>query len=124
MNNRFGQYDKARHLQRNCIDASIPQYDDKKHLWYLGAGPNRIEADYLDEIVQDFVGMKMKFRYHWNGKKISRRVFDQVLEDIVYRYESFSIEGFEEDYTEAQQVWLEAIRHRILELKGKRKGKV
>jgi len=123
VNNRYKQYRKARHIQRDCIDTSIPQYDERKNIWYIGSGPDRVEADYLDEIVQDFVGMQMKFRYHWDGKKITRRVFDKVLEDIVNRYESFSIEGFEEDYTEAQQVWLEKIRQRLLELKGRRKVK-
>ena len=60
----------------------------------------------------------MRFRYSWNGDTVTRRVFAEILEDMVTRYEGLSIEGFEEDYNGQQIEWLKVIRQKMVELKG------
>lgn len=117
---RYRQIDKAWKLERQPVDVTIPYYDKKKEVWCLGAGEDRREDVYLDRLVQDFAGYEMKFRYTWNGDTVTRRIFAEVLEDMVTRYEDLSITGFEEDYNNQQIEWMRLIRNKMMELKGQK----
>ena len=115
---RYIQMDRAGRLDKKALDTTIPYYDEKKNVWCLGEGENKQEDAYLDRLLQDFAGYEMKFRYTWNGETVTRRVFAEVLEDMVTRYEDISIAGFEEDYNGQQIEWLGIIRKKLMELKG------
>ncbi len=115
---RYKQIDRALKLDRKPVDVTIPYYDSKKKVWCLGAGEDRREDVYLDRLLQHFAGYEMKFCYTWNGETVTRRVFAEVLEDMVTRYEGLSIKGFDEDYNGQQIEWLGIIRKKMMELKG------
>ena len=117
---RYIQVDRAARLDKKAVDTTIPYYDEKKNLWCLGEGADKREDAYLDRLIQEFAGYKMKFRYTWNGETVTRRVFAEVLEDMITRYESLSIEGFEEDYNKQQIEWLGIIKEKLMKLKGKK----
>ena len=121
MRERSIQIRRAMSWLHQCNGAAIPQLNMKTGLWSWGKGINRTESYYLEKIMQDFVGMKLKFRYHWHGEIITRHIFAEVLEDIIYRYDDFNIAGFEEDYNIQQRKWLMLIQDKIKLLKS---GKV
>ena len=117
---RYVQIDRATKLCRKVIDTTVPWYDGKRQVWCLGEGSGRREDVYLDRLVQEFAGVEMRYRYSWKGETVTRQVFAEVLEDMVSRYESMSIVGFEEDYNGQQIDWLGIIRKKLMELKGHR----
>ncbi len=118
---RYKQMDKAAKLGKAALDTAVPHYNCKKNVWCLGEGEDRREEVYLDRIVQEFTGFTMKFRYTWNGQIVTRRVFAEILEDMVTRYD-LSIDGFEDDYNVQQRKWLKLIRDRMRLLKNMKEG--
>ena len=121
MNDRSIQWKKACGLVNDDENPAIPHYDFKKFVWIMGEGEHRQEDIYLDRIIQDFVGVEMQFRYHWNGTVVTRQIFAEILEDMLTRYEELCIEGFEVVYSPQQRKWLGIIRDKLRETKG-RKG--
>ena len=119
---RYKQMDKAAKLGNAALDTAVPHYDCKKNVWCLGEGADRREEVYLDRLIQKFAGYEMRFRYTWNGDTVTRRVFAEVLEDIISRYDGLSIVGFEEYYNGQQRKWLELIRDRMRLLKNMKEG--
>ena len=117
---RYIQVDRALKLDKKAVDTTIPYYDEKNNVWCLGEGADKREEVYLDRLIQKFAGYEMRFRYTWNGDTVTRRVFAEVLEDIISRYDGLSIEGFEEDYNKQQIEWLGIIRKKLMELKRKK----
>jgi hypothetical protein len=121
MRERSIQIRKAMTWLRQCDDAASPHFNIKTGRWSLGKGKKQTESYYLEKIIQDYIGMKLKFRYHWHGEIITRYIFAEVLEDIIYRYDDFNIDGFEEDYNMQQRKCLMLIQNKIKLLKS---GKV
>ena len=118
---RYVQIDRATKLCRKVIDTTVPWYDGKRQVWCLGEGSGRREDVYLDRLGQKFAGVEMRYRYSWKGETVTRQVFAEVLEDMVSRYESMSIVGFEEDYNGQQRKWLEQIRDKMKLVKSRKK---
>ena len=118
---RYKQMDKAAKLGNAALDTAVPHYDCKKKVWCLGEGADRREDVYLDRIIQELAGFTMKFRYTYNGQIVTRRVFAEILEDMVTRYD-LSIDGFEDDYNVQQRKWLKLIRDRMRLLKNMKEG--
>ena len=118
---RYKQMDKAAKLGNAALDTAVPHYDCKKNVWCLGEGADRREDVYLDRIIQELAGFTMKFRYTYNGQIVTRRVFAEILEDMVTRYD-LSIDGFEDDYNVQQRKWLKLIRDRMRLLKNMKEG--
>ena len=56
----------------------------------------------------------MQYRYTWLGKTVTRKVFAEVLEDMITRYENLNIEGFEVDYNNQQLEWLIVIKNKLI----------
>jgi len=119
---RWKQLDTAEKWLRECRNTAFPDYDRKKKLWFIGKGTERIEDTNLDRLLQEFSGVRLQYRYKWNGETVTRSIFAEVLEDMLTRYETLSIAGFEEDYNHWQITWLEKAGERLLELKGKKEG--
>ena len=123
-NERYRQIDKActwmERWEEKNRDHRFPNYDAKKNVWYYGEGAGRQEDVYLDRLLQKFAGYEMRFRYNWQGEIVTRKMFAEVLEDMVTRYKGLSIEGFEDDYNSQQRKWLGLIREKLVELKSKR----
>lgn len=113
MKSRSRQIDRAEKLVKQCEGNRFPRYDAKKNVWHYGRGKDRREDVYLDSLLQDFACFEMRFRYTWNRETVTRRVFAEVLEDMIARYETLSIEGFEEDYNKQQIEWLGIIRKQL-----------
>lgn len=119
---RYLQMDRALKLNRETLNTNVPYYNSKTEMWSLGDGAEKQEDVYLDRLLQDYSGVKLQYRYKCNGETFTRRIFAEVLEDMLTRFEMLSIDGFEEDYSSQQIEWLAKVRQRLIDIKGNKQG--
>ena len=110
---RYEQLDRAMKLNKE-VDKTIPFYDGKNNTWCLVDGTDKYSDMYLDRLIQKFAGYKMQYRYTWLGETVTRKVFAEVLEDMITRYEDLNIDGFEVDYNRQQLEWLTVIKNKLI----------
>ena len=110
---RYEQLDRAMKLNK-VVDKTIPFYDGKNNTWCLVDGTDKYSDMYLDRLIQKFAGYKMQYRYTWLGETVTRKVFAEVLEDVITRYEDLNIDGFEVDYNRQQLEWLTVIKNKLI----------
>ena len=97
-------FDKTQ-KQVDCSRKCIPYYDEENDIWVCEFPDRKItrEEGCLEYIVSEFIGDGLGFHYYVNGEVDHEHTFEGVLSNIMYSYETFSITGFEEEYS-AQEI--------------------
>ena len=96
----------------------IPYYDEYEDVWKCEFPDRHIkeEEGCLLYIVSEFTGVGLLYHYYINGELNHTHGFEGILEEILCNYNSFSIQGFEYEYSEQE---LRMINELLEKLKGR-----
>ena len=92
-------------------------YDEKDYLW-KGIIPSgeQIYGD-IRSIAWHFVGKDIKYRYMVDGQVKKARMFEKVVQEAVEIPESFTLDGYEDDYSKQELEYVQTLCRTLLKLR-------
>lgn len=104
------------HIYRN---SGCPYYDDEAACWKVSFPDREAEEGSLLYVVSEFIRGGLYFPFNdsqTSGKPYPGHAhsFDGVLKALLDDPNGFSIEGFEDHYSEQEQTLLEDLRHKLI----------
>ena len=102
------------------INKSIPYYNSRKNMWYCEFPERNIKEEFgtLEYVVSEFIGDGLVYHYYLNGEVDHEHNFEGVLYHVLHSYDTFSIKGFEKEYSAQEIRIIEKLKEKIKEKVG------
>ena len=92
-------------------------YDERDYLWKGIIPSGELIYGDIRSIAWHFVGKDIKYRYMMDGQLKKTRMFEKVVQEVVEIPESFSLDGFEEDYSMQEREYIRILCETLLKLR-------
>ena len=106
------------------IRRDIPYYDKEEDTWKCEFPDRELveESGCLEYVISEFIWDGLNYHYYINGNLDHEHTFREVLIHVLSDYETFSINGYEEDYSKQEiriiKKLIDELRKRTFENKG------
>ena len=92
-------------------------YDERDYLWKGIIPSGELIYGDIRSIAWHFVGKDIKYRYMMDGQLKKARMFEKVVQEVVEIPESFSLDGFEGDYSKQELEYIQTLCETLLKLR-------
>ena len=92
-------------------------YDERDYLWKGIIPSGELIYGDIRSIAWHFVGKDIKYRYMMDGQLKKARMFEKVVQEVVEIPESFSLDGFEGDYSKQEREYIQTLCETLLKLR-------
>ncbi|MBO7422466.1 MAG: hypothetical protein J6T99_03650 [Oscillospiraceae bacterium] len=89
-------------------------YDFDSYMWRAVRPDGEMSQGDLRSMVWFFTGLNVKYRYELNGEEKKTNMFETVVRDAVENPETFSIVGFQEDYSYQECTYLRKLCEKLI----------
>jgi len=82
----------------------VPYYDRKENIWKCEFPDRDIkeESGSLEYVISEFIWYGLGYHYYINGKLDHEHTFRDVLCQVLNNYNTFSLVGYESEYSEQE----------------------
>lgn len=96
----------------------IPYYDRFEHTWKYEIEGNK-ECGCLEYVLSEFIQGGLIYHFYVNNNLDHEHTFEAVLEAVIREYKTFSIHGYEHEYSEQEIKMLSSLVEKLKEKESK-----
>lgn len=89
-------------------------YDFDSYMWRAVRPDGEMSQGDLRSMVWFFTGLNVQYRYEIDGEEKKTNMFETVVRDAVENPESFSVLGFQEDYSAQEWTYLDELCEKLV----------
>lgn len=89
-------------------------YDFDSYMWRAVRPDGEMSQGDLRSMVWFFTGLNVQYRYEIDGEEKKTNMFETVVRDAVENPESFSVLGFQDDYSVQEWTYLDELCEKLI----------